>query len=203
MYDAGTLIHADIFSDNLDPPTPRANPFTSDVDGYLAFYAANGRYDVRLSGAGAGIPTPYTWGDILLADNGVIGLSASEVGLGGSRESGPFPTVTPETFSLINFPPNGVLLPAEAKFPVGATVNCVIACQVPTGATAVFTLVDAADNVLATSAPFNDDSQMALQTIAVPLQPTDLQVYGKLTVTNGVELPGTLVIAKLVFVPAA
>lgn len=64
VYYAGTTVAASIFSDNLVPPTVRANPFTADADGYFYFYAPDGRYDVYLSGGD--ITTPYTWGDIAL-----------------------------------------------------------------------------------------------------------------------------------------
>lgn len=64
VYYAGTTVAASIYSDNLVPPTVRANPFTADADGYFYFYAPDGRYDVYLSGGT--ITTPYTWGDIAL-----------------------------------------------------------------------------------------------------------------------------------------
>lgn len=64
VYYAGTVVAATIYSDNLVPPTVRANPFTADADGYFYFYAPDGRYDVNLSGGG--ITTPYTWGDVAL-----------------------------------------------------------------------------------------------------------------------------------------
>lgn len=60
VYDAGTLDLTDIFSD--DNGTPRANPFTADATGYWFFYVPDGCYDVRFSGAG--IPSPFTLGDI-------------------------------------------------------------------------------------------------------------------------------------------
>ncbi len=54
-----------------DAAQPKANPFTGGTDGYGFFYAANGRYDVQVSGGG--ITTPYTLGDIALYDPGTIG----------------------------------------------------------------------------------------------------------------------------------
>lgn len=59
VYVAGTTRLATIYADNAVPPTPRANPFTSDSHGYWFFYAAPGRYDVQLSGGSPSIPTPY------------------------------------------------------------------------------------------------------------------------------------------------
>lgn len=64
VYYAGTVVSPTIYSDNLVPPTPRANPFTADADGYFYFYAPDGRYDVHFSGGS--IVTPYTWGDVAL-----------------------------------------------------------------------------------------------------------------------------------------
>lgn len=67
VLDLGTDDLVVIYDDNLSPPTPKGNPFTSDaLTGFFYFYAADGRYDVRLSGGG--IPSPYTWGDRLLYD---------------------------------------------------------------------------------------------------------------------------------------
>jgi Pectate lyase superfamily protein len=60
VYNAGTLTLATIFGDEASPPTPKANPFTSDGTGYWFFYAS-GRFDVRFSGTG--IATPFTLGD--------------------------------------------------------------------------------------------------------------------------------------------
>jgi hypothetical protein len=68
VYDAGTLNLATVYSDN--GVTPLANPFTTDGDGFFFFYAANGEYDIRLSGGG--IASPYTWGDVHL--NGLISI---------------------------------------------------------------------------------------------------------------------------------
>lgn len=64
VYLTGTLTLATIYSDNIS--TPKANPFTANTDGSFFFYAANGRYDVTLSGGG--LPAPVTIGDVLLAD---------------------------------------------------------------------------------------------------------------------------------------
>jgi len=65
VYAAGTLTHILLYADNSG--TPKANPFTADAtSGYWFWYADNGRYDVKLSGGG--ITTPFTLGDISLAD---------------------------------------------------------------------------------------------------------------------------------------
>ena len=64
VFLAGTVTLATLFSDNVG--TPLGNPFTANSSGYFSFYAGNGRYDVKLYNAL--IPTPFTWGDILLCD---------------------------------------------------------------------------------------------------------------------------------------
>jgi hypothetical protein len=52
-----------IYSDN--GATPRANPITTDANGYFEFYAADGRYTIQISGASI---TTRTITDILLED---------------------------------------------------------------------------------------------------------------------------------------
>lgn len=71
VYAAGTLNVSTIYDDTLNPPTSKGNPFTTDANGFFAFYAANGRYDVKVSGA---VPTTYTLADVVLgvADAGVL-----------------------------------------------------------------------------------------------------------------------------------
>lgn len=65
VFNRGTTTLASIFSDNIG--TALSNPFTSSaINGDFIFYAANGRYDVQLSGAG--MPATETIPDILLND---------------------------------------------------------------------------------------------------------------------------------------
>lgn len=64
VFWAGTTTAATIYSNK--GITTKSNPFTADSDGFFFFYAANGRYDVRLSSGG--IPSAYTWSDIVLFD---------------------------------------------------------------------------------------------------------------------------------------
>lgn len=64
VYNSGTPTLASIYSD--DGVTPQSNPFTSSSVGLFYFYAANGLYDVQVSGAGI---TTYTIGAILLDDS--------------------------------------------------------------------------------------------------------------------------------------
>lgn len=66
VFFTGTGTLAPIYSDNQLPPTPLANPFTANANGYWFFYAEDGRYDVLIEG-------PFwTWtiGDVLLQDPG-------------------------------------------------------------------------------------------------------------------------------------
>lgn len=75
---------ATIYSDNGGPPTPLANPFVANTNGQWLFYAANGRYDVTMSGAG--FPQTVTYSDILLCDP--AGGGACGGGGGGGTVTG-------------------------------------------------------------------------------------------------------------------
>lgn len=66
VYLHGTVSLATIYSDNNATPTPLANPFTATSAGAWSFYAANGRYDVVLSGTG--FASPFTINDVLYND---------------------------------------------------------------------------------------------------------------------------------------
>src|SRR5437773_285115 len=66
VYNAGTLVLATIFDDDLATPTPKANPFTSDSAGFFYYYGSNTKYDIRFSAGTPAIPTPFTWGDVSL-----------------------------------------------------------------------------------------------------------------------------------------
>lgn len=68
VYLSGTLTLATLFSDNSS--TPLSNPFVATTSGYWRFYATNGRYDIVMSGAGIG--SPFTYGDVLLADPSTV-----------------------------------------------------------------------------------------------------------------------------------
>lgn len=60
IYLNGTLTPAMIFSDNSG--TVASNPLIANDVGYWFYYADNGRYDIRISGAG--IPSPFVLGDV-------------------------------------------------------------------------------------------------------------------------------------------
>lgn len=70
VYAKGTNQLSLLYAAN-DATQPKGNPFTMGTDGYGFFYAANGRYDLQISGGG--IVNPYTLGDILLYDPGTVG----------------------------------------------------------------------------------------------------------------------------------
>lgn len=60
----GSSALATIYSDNAG--TPLSNPFVANSNGFIFFYADTGHYDVNLSGAG--LPAPWTIGDVFLND---------------------------------------------------------------------------------------------------------------------------------------
>ena len=57
---------------------PLSNPFTSTLNGFWEFFAANGHYDIQLSGGG--LPAAFTTGDIALFDFGWTLPSISSTG---------------------------------------------------------------------------------------------------------------------------
>lgn len=63
VYDAGTVTPSTIYSDN--GVTAQVNPFAADTEGKYSFYAADGRYDINISGTGI---VTYTLHDIVLDD---------------------------------------------------------------------------------------------------------------------------------------
>lgn len=63
VYNAGTLVHATIYSD--DGVTPMANPTSTNTAGTFKFYAKDGRYDITVSGSGI---TTRTRADEEIAD---------------------------------------------------------------------------------------------------------------------------------------
>lgn len=57
VFGSGTLVHADLFSDDLGSPTPLSNPFTGTSAGRFGFYTPDGLVDIVVSGVGI---TTYT-----------------------------------------------------------------------------------------------------------------------------------------------
>ena len=89
VYLTGTVTPATLYSDDLPAPTPLGNPFTADVNGFFYFYAADGQYDVRISGGtGPTIPAPYTWGDVLLGMPEVEFVNVKDYGALGNSTIG-------------------------------------------------------------------------------------------------------------------
>lgn len=76
VYITGTVTKATLFSNNGG--TPLANPFIADATGHWYFYVPNRRYDVTLSGAG--IPSPFTLGDIQAFDPSIAVLDITQYG---------------------------------------------------------------------------------------------------------------------------
>lgn len=65
VYLHNTLTLATVWQDAAGT-IPLANPYTSSTTGVAFFCAADGRYDVKYSGTGVGIATPFTISDIHL-----------------------------------------------------------------------------------------------------------------------------------------
>ena len=65
VYTAGTTTPATIYSDN--GVTAKSNPFLCAADGVLFFYAADGRYDVKLTKTGYTFNSDATY-DVILSD---------------------------------------------------------------------------------------------------------------------------------------
>jgi homoserine kinase len=63
VYNASTLVHATIYSD--DGVTPTGNPLTTSASGTYKFYVKDGRYDITISGTGY---TTRTIADVEIAD---------------------------------------------------------------------------------------------------------------------------------------
>lgn len=83
VYNKGTTVKAVIYSDN--GVTLSANPLSTDTLGRYKFYAAAGRYDLAVSGAGI---TSYTKSDILLQDSPADLAASSGSSLVGFIQSG-------------------------------------------------------------------------------------------------------------------
>jgi hypothetical protein len=76
VYVHGTINLASLFSD-AQGQFPLANPFSAASTGTFGFYAANGRYDVNLSGGG--IIVPFTITDVPLCFNCYLGANGQFV----------------------------------------------------------------------------------------------------------------------------
>lgn len=103
VRNASTPTLSTLFSDN--GVTPKTNPFTADTAGYWFFYAANGRYDITLSGGG--IVTPYTLSDVVVLDSTSIGslcgVSGSGIALATSTTGTDFSLTCNDTTDTITY----------------------------------------------------------------------------------------------------
>jgi len=69
VKDQGTDTDSTLYSD--DGVTPKANPFSASAVGLVAFYAANGRYDITITPHADDLAdgaVAYTLSDVLLDD---------------------------------------------------------------------------------------------------------------------------------------
>lgn len=87
VYNADTLTLATIYSTTSS--TPLANPFTASSNGYWFFYAADGYYDVKITGGG--LSAPFTFGHLN------INTSSGGGGGGGAPTNATYITQTPNS----------------------------------------------------------------------------------------------------------
>ena len=80
---------ATIYSD--DGITTISNPLTADINGRFSFYVADGRYDLRFSGAGL---TTYTLSDIAIEDLGSHGILVPTGSVNGSNTVFTIPNIS-------------------------------------------------------------------------------------------------------------
>lgn len=101
VFAAGTQNTVPIYSDNSG--TVLTDPFTADATtGFWFFYADNARYDIQLSGGG--IPTPFTLGDVLLADPALFAATVTSLTAGtGIGVSGSTGAVTVSNTGVVSF----------------------------------------------------------------------------------------------------
>lgn len=107
IYNTGTLTHTSIFSDNACSVV-KGNPLIAgSSDASFSFYLAPTRIDIRYSGVSAGITTPFTISDVIIA-------TSSPSGAAGGGLSGTYPNPTVVTGTSAN---NVVRLDSSARLP--------------------------------------------------------------------------------------
>lgn len=150
VYITGTVTLATIYSDNASTPTPLANPFTATATGAWKFFAANGTYDVVLSGGG--LASPVTTAAISLLDPNVSTgkvLDCSSPNYSGATADAKISaciTALPSTGgtadarglqgsqSWVTCPTTGVTKPVDLILGSGTTTVSV-SCTIPTSVT--------------------------------------------------------------------
>ena len=135
VYNHGTLTLSTITSDGS---TPLGNPFTANLDGSYIFYAADGEYDVVMSGGG--FPSPVTIydvflqsivGDLIATNNtwtGINNFSAAANLNDGGNISGTF-TGSPTLTGAVSLVGGGALI---GSFPGTVTLGVVTATSLST-----------------------------------------------------------------------
>lgn len=85
VYAAGTTTLATLYSAN-NTSSPQVNPLTSSATGLVSFYAADGRYDIRVAKTGF---SPVTISDVLLEDpaDGIIKIIDGAIVTGSTVNS--------------------------------------------------------------------------------------------------------------------
>lgn len=118
VYLTGTSTLATIYSDNIS--TPQANPFTANLAGYGYFYAANGRYDVQVSGGSSpSLPSPITYGDILVFDPATAGVSSPIYSLSALGTLAIQSNIAPIAITMASVTPSSVRFDVKSA-PTGA-----------------------------------------------------------------------------------
>lgn len=126
---ASSLRLATIYSDDATVPTSKANPFVSATDGTWFFYAANGRYNIKFSGAG--ITAPFTLGDFYLHDLSDLGIyNVMEYGATGNGSTDDRAalntlanTTIPAAGGTMFFPPGTYKISSNITFPTYVTLQ--------------------------------------------------------------------------------
>lgn len=116
--------HATIYSDNIG--TPLSNPFTASSMGFGYFYATNGRVDVQISGGVPNsIPSPFTFGDIIVFDPVAAGVVSPIYTLSASGTLAIQSDIAPITIAAATVAPTKVQVNLK-QAPLGADLIVVV-----------------------------------------------------------------------------
>ena len=119
---------APIFSDNAG--TVQANPFTASRTGYWSYYADNGTYDI--SANGGGIPAPFTWGAVSIADPCTVNGNAFNAACFGAKANGAS-NDTAAIQAMFSARPTGATTLSNSNTPVSYLVTSTVTMTVPVG----------------------------------------------------------------------